>query len=245
MSPLILLSIAISILIFILFVMSVNKKAKRSYGAEMVTLGILGTFVGVAIGIFGFDRGDIQGGLEGILGGLSMALITSIVGLFFSLLATLIRDDQRGNEHRTMGDLHAAQMLTVQTLERTLKDLGENSSKAMIETLASVVKDFNTKLNEQFGQNFAELNQAVRQMAQWQSEHKEQMAAMQKITQEIVAYGETLNRTRAQQEERLSTLMGEVLKSGERMNQALEESAAITRESLQLLLREANGSRHE
>jgi len=39
--------------------------------------------------------------------------------------------------------------------------MADNNSKALIEALKEVIHDFNAKINEQFGENFKELNQAV------------------------------------------------------------------------------------
>jgi len=39
--------------------------------------------------------------------------------------------------------------------------MAENNSKALIEALQEVIRDFNAKINEQFGENFKQLNEAV------------------------------------------------------------------------------------
>ncbi|MEP0828584.1 MAG: hypothetical protein HRF51_08695 [bacterium] len=56
--------------------------------------------------------------------------------------------------------------------------MAENNSKALISALESVIRDFNTKINEQFGDNFKQLNDAVGRMLDWQSQYKEQMASL-------------------------------------------------------------------
>ena len=37
------------------------------------------------------------------------------------------------------------------------------------------MKDFNSKINEQFGENFKELNSAVKDMLTWQKAYKDQI----------------------------------------------------------------------
>jgi DNA anti-recombination protein RmuC len=50
--------------------------------------------------------------------------------------------------------------------------LSEMSSKALIEALRDAIRDFNTKLTEQFGENFKELNNAVGRLLYWQDNYK-------------------------------------------------------------------------
>lgn len=48
----------------------------------------------------------------------------------------------------------------------------ENNSNALIEVLEGVIKDFNQKISEQFGENFKHLNEGVGNMLKWQQEKK-------------------------------------------------------------------------
>jgi len=53
--------------------------------------------------------------------------------------------------------------------------MAENNSNALIEALEEVMRDFNSKINEQFGDNFKQLNEAVGQILVWQEQYKSQM----------------------------------------------------------------------
>ena len=53
--------------------------------------------------------------------------------------------------------------------------MSEAFSKAIIEELNSVIRDFNEKLTEQFGDNFKQLNSAVEKLVQWQENYRQQM----------------------------------------------------------------------
>lgn len=53
-----------------------------------------------------------------------------------------------------------------------LQKLSEMGSKAIIEGLRDVIRDFNSKISEQFGDNFKELNAAVGQLLVWQHQYK-------------------------------------------------------------------------
>jgi DNA repair exonuclease SbcCD ATPase subunit len=58
------------------------------------------------------------------------------------------------------------------------KNMAENNSKALIDALTQVMRDFNTKINEQFGENFKQLNEAVGKILVWQEQHKQQVEKM-------------------------------------------------------------------
>jgi hypothetical protein len=59
--------------------------------------------------------------------------------------------------------------------EEALTKLSEMGSKALVEALRDVIKDFNAKITEQFGDNFRQLNHAVGQLLVWQDAYKEQL----------------------------------------------------------------------
>src|SRR5690606_8760535 len=54
----------------------------------MTSLGILGTFVGIVIGLMHFDTADIDGSIPILLGGLKTAFITSVCGLVGAVVFT-------------------------------------------------------------------------------------------------------------------------------------------------------------
>lgn len=59
------------------------------------------------------------------------------------------------------------------------KRLAENNSRALIEALEQVIRDFNAQLNEQFGENFKELNRAVGALLEWQERYKIHVETME------------------------------------------------------------------
>ena len=56
-----------------------------------------------------------------------------------------------------------------------LERLAEMSSRQLVEALRDVIRDFNDKITEQFGDNFKELNAAVRELVVWQEQYRFQM----------------------------------------------------------------------
>ena len=76
-----------------IFVVAVLQGKKGRHGqflehapAVLVSLGILGTFIGIVIGLLDFDAHAIKNSIEGLLDGLKTAFITSLVGMSLSLV---------------------------------------------------------------------------------------------------------------------------------------------------------------
>jgi DNA anti-recombination protein RmuC len=194
-------------------------------GNIAVARGILGTFVGVFIGLLGFDVNDISQSVPILLEGLKTAFATSIAGMSASLVLKLrpsfyhiqiqdsienrdesvadkmigvLQNIEKGiaNVERSIAGENETTMLTqIQKLRTSTSDglsqlnssfrefadkMVENNTQALIDALTKVMQDFNAKINEQFGENFKRLNEAVGKMVDWQQEYSarvEQMTA--------------------------------------------------------------------
>ena len=67
-----------------------------------------------------------------------------------------------------MGDL-------VNEFRNFAEQVTENNTQALIQALEEVMRDFNAKINEQFGDNFKRLNEAVERILVWQDQYRQQM----------------------------------------------------------------------
>ncbi len=199
--------------------------------ASIVTvIGVLGTFGGIAIGLFLFDTENIEASVPALLEGLKVAFGSSIVGIIGSIwlkwnalnrqrkqasskkpqgatiddLAETLKDiyeiqQSEGEETRETlraieksltGDGDSTVLTQLQKLRTTFSDkqealidafkdfatqMAENNTQALIKALEEVMKDFNAKINEQFGDNFKQLNEAVGRINDWQEQYRQQM----------------------------------------------------------------------
>ncbi len=64
-----------------------------------------------------------------------------------------------------------------------ISDMG---TRALVEALQETVRDFNTNLTGQFGDNFKELNAAVHELAVWQGQYKDHVESTVQRLQEVV-----------------------------------------------------------
>ena len=69
----------------------INLRTLDSASGTLVGLGLLGTFFGLTLGINGFDSStaeNIKNSINGLLGGMGTAFVTSLAGMFLSMLYT-------------------------------------------------------------------------------------------------------------------------------------------------------------
>ena len=202
----------------------------------LTTLGILGTFTGIFIGLLDFDIRTINKSVPALIEGLKVAFGTSILGLSSALVFKVVRplianrassdevtgqdlinalqdvsqqvkdasqtnkdgfetirkalsDDSdssvAGQLQRLRAGFTDLEKATVHGFEAQIKefrDFAEHMSKAfseaIIEELKSVIREFNEKISEQFGDNFKQLNEAVGRLLEWQENYKNQMEKM-------------------------------------------------------------------
>lgn len=71
-----------------------------------------------------------------------------------------------------------------QSFDEFAAQMVENNQKAIIEALERVIRDFNEKLTEQFGENFKQLNSAVTSLVTWQQQYKDELNQMQEVQQQ-------------------------------------------------------------
>jgi len=80
--------IIILLIVILAFIDLIFKKDLKS---QIVSLGVLGTFLGIFIGLQSFNPEDMKNSINGILEGLKTAFLTSIVGMGTALLLSIFQ----------------------------------------------------------------------------------------------------------------------------------------------------------
>ena len=134
------------------------------------TMGVLGTFVGVFIGLLEFDTSDISASVPPLLEGLKTAFLTSIVGMIVALLVKLFyKPNVKGDKLPTVeiegGDKMLEMIALLVDAVRDIRRQNDDIKTAVVEvpfTLAKInddinkgVKDIEMKI-QQFGEIVAE-----------------------------------------------------------------------------------------
>lgn len=151
----------------------------------LTSLGILGTFTGIILGLLDFDLKQIDESLSALLNGLKTAFLTSILGIalsiLFKVLRYLIPAQPMIERPIEIDDLHAVmlnqigaikglseivdrnQTLQIERLDDFMRNFAYESSKSIVQELKTVVTEFNTLITDQFGENFKEFGAAFAQ----------------------------------------------------------------------------------
>jgi len=214
--------IAVIFLLTIYFqVFRYNTRTAESAPTILTSIGIFGTFLGVALGLTQFDTSNLQDSVPALLGGLKTAFWSSIAGLLGALTIKFraVMDATHGEEQyqrtASIDDLHSSlnhihEVLVDQDKQPLLNELAllrveqkrqsddlinaishyqermvEANTQALIDALGVVMRDFNTKIDEQYGDNFKRLNESVGQMLEWQKNYKEQLVELAENQEKI------------------------------------------------------------
>jgi len=124
-NPINLIFIAFMIIFFIWEI-----KSKKDLKSIIVSTGVLGTFVGIFVGLLNFDTHNLKISIENILEGLKTAFLTSIVGMGLAIILSIIERYQ--NRYDT--DYKEFQVLN-EIKEQLSKFLFDKNSNKIIEEL--------------------------------------------------------------------------------------------------------------
>lgn len=243
----------VAVMLMLIFLRHDYRSLRRGTHNDMkgviVSIGVLGTFIGIFLGLWDFDTSDIDGSVPKLLDGLKLAFSTSIAGMLLSIalswiqrnaivggndelsilnqindrldslnrldgilaefkgLRAEVRDEQRQTRQVTetglkavtealgsvakdetllnfRNEVHDEQRMartfleeqfgaTNQSLKEAIDVLSKGATEEIIKALETVIRDFNQNLQDQFGDNFKQLNEAVVKLLEWQERFKE------------------------------------------------------------------------
>ena len=129
------------------------------------TLGILGTFIGIYLGLRTFDVGNITESIPQLLEGLKTAFITSIIGIAFSLVfgkvsQVVLRAAEKKNPASHSDELAALQAISKAiTVQKEVTEEGFTKlSSALVGEMDSSIATHFVKLRNQFSDTTVEIS---------------------------------------------------------------------------------------
>ncbi|GAA5316466.1 MAG: hypothetical protein AseanaTS_16700 [Candidatus Pelagadaptatus aseana] len=106
------------------------------------------------------------------------ATVTDLANLLGDIRDSMSNPEAKGLRS-SMETMHSQQLHKFDDMQQSLRDyqtdMVEANTRAFISAIEQVMRDFNTQINTQYGQNFKELNHAVGQMLQWQENYKKEL----------------------------------------------------------------------
>lgn len=197
--------IGIILLLALFFHTRYDHKTAEQAPTILTTLGIFATFFAIALGLLRFDSVNIQESVPALLDSMKTAFWASVFGVGCALTFNFRRlfeqtdyVDESDINQELLKELKGLRTESNQNLKdltkaqnEALDKISKSSSEELIKALQEVIRDFNAKINEQFGENFKQLNDAVAKLLVWQDQYKDYIDTSTKslttITQNIEA----------------------------------------------------------
>lgn len=194
------------IVIFLTFIYSVycqlrseNKEFLKYAPTLLLSLGVLGTFTGVFISLQAIDLTD-SNSVPGILEGFKVAFITSVAGMFFSIIfktfqsikpiisinyaARLIENIKELNSNMTsrFNELRANNekntILLAKNFDHIEDNLFKTAKESYSEATAIYLGNLNDKVIKPLSSNIVSFNAKLELMQNWQTKNFEQIRSL-------------------------------------------------------------------
>jgi hypothetical protein len=136
---------AIIALLGIYFQMHYSSRAVTQGPALLTMLGIAGTFLGIAIGLYYFKPANVQGSIPGLLDGIRTSVWASFTGVFFAILIK-IRYALAREENPVTGDKSDVEVLS-DHLAAIRKSLVGDDDLSLASEIKLVRSDVNYRLD--------------------------------------------------------------------------------------------------
>lgn len=215
-----------------------NLKMLESTSGSLVGLGLFGTFLGLTLGISGFDSSNsdnIQQSIQHLLDGMGTAFVTSLVGMLLSLIYTFFEKKNLKGLQRNLLTLTeslddayyiddiALQRFNQETLLRSLRTDLKNDMEQKIHTVVLTLEDKLTYLSDA-GDNVP-IGNAVREILR---ENTEQSRALKSFSTDLAiqlndSFDEVLSR---QMQQKILPLMENVDATTKAIVEHIDQMAA-------------------
>ncbi len=187
---------------------SFSAQTVRNAPSILTSFGIFGTFLGIAFGLMRFDSANIEASVPVMIDGLGVAVWSSIVGILGALsirlrstLSSIKKSSSSAEAPATVTDLNNA-INALNTNLDLLRQESSSDSQALLESgrayqeqmvaantdalttaLATVMREFNSRIEVQYGENFQKFNESLGHLLQWQQSYSSQLDDMLRAQQ--------------------------------------------------------------
>lgn len=121
--------------------LSKHKRNVNSISQILSTLGVIGTFAGITIGLRAFNVNDINASIPFLLDGLKTAFYTSLAGMISSLILRWLIDYKSDKADKGLSDMQTAQVEICKSIQQMRDAIisAADTSKSATEDLSNTV----------------------------------------------------------------------------------------------------------
>ena len=232
---------------------SYSVQTVRTAPSILTSFGIFGTFLGIAFGLMQFDSANIESSVPVMIDGLGVAVWSSVVGILGALSIRLrhainsVRGAAKSETQQvTIADLNNAILSlneSMQGLRNESRDsassllqsnqtyqtqMVESNTAALTDAISTLMTEFNSRIEVQYGENFGKFNESLGRLLEWQTTYSEQLDSMlqaQESSKEVMlqagrSYEQMIDHSR--EFNQVAASLGEMLKGLEQQTRNLE-----------------------
>jgi len=130
---------------------SIKKSAFKDYKPIVISIGILGTFIGIFCGLWNFDTKNITDSVPHLLEGLKLAFVTSILGMGVSIVMSFVE-----NSKKELSDNDSNEYLKMKVFRDILNEQKQVNQKT------SLIHDSIKHSEENINRHFSMVNESLR-----------------------------------------------------------------------------------
>lgn len=208
----------------------------------MTGLGILGTFIGLSIGLGSFDGNDIytiSDNVGPLLEGMKVAFHTSVYGILFSLVFQFAYRSLMADAYDKLqeflaafrecvepavnsADASARAMLVYQAnMANSMKQITEllkGEAREQTETLDKMAQDFASRIEKTLGTDFERLGQTLQKACGAQETYADNFHSMEETTRELLEANRTLQKALEETMDRQETMTRQLKEQAEQID---------------------------
>lgn len=218
--------------------------------STLTGLGILGTFLGLSIGLGSFSGNDIytiSDNVGPLLGGMKVAFHTSVYGIFLSLVFNFVYRSIMSDAYDKLSYFHSAyrecvmpQIKTVdETLQtmlfyqanmahsmKTISQLMEGNAASQMKGVEQIVKSFLSEMQEALGSDFDKLGRTLQHASDAQELYARNYETMEVTTKELLEASRILHNSLEQTLDQQEYFAKELRAQGEKLSDTCDNMSA-------------------
>lgn len=232
---------------------SYSVQTVRTAPSLLTSFGIFGTFLGIAFGLMRFDSANIEASVPIMIDGLGVAVWSSVVGILGAIsirlrhaLQTIRSASSTAEQQVTVADLNNAIVALNENLNELRSENRQNSASmlesqrsyqaqmvdantsALTDAITTVMTEFNSRIEVQYGENFHKFNESLGRLLEWQQNYSVQLQDMlkaQESSKDVIqhasrSYEEMISHSR--EFNKVAASLGELLGGLEQQTSNLE-----------------------